>query len=114
MLVPITTAGRPAPEPASHPARSSPVPAGAVTVMKVVGTPHEFVGEPDADDWRPFDGSSRERAVRNTIAAAEPFVREGASKTAVATLKCRNTAPKAVPTEVDDAAEEIIETTGAR
>lgn len=89
---------------------------GRVTVMNVTQTPHEFLEELTADDWRPFDSSPDDRAEPETVSAAERYVEERGSKMAapvVAALQARNIEPRTVFVEADEVAEGIIGTAEA-
>ncbi len=113
MRILVTTAGVLPPEPVADIVEVLAGSRGAVTVMNVVQTPHEFLEELAADDWRPFDASSPERTGPSTSTAAERYVRERGSKMVapvVAALKCRNIAPRTVFVEASDVADEILKT----
>ena len=86
---------------------------GRVTVMNVIQTPHEFLRELTADDWRPFDTSSETPADSHTSSEAARYVQERGSKMVapvVAALEGRNIHPDTVFIEADDVAEAIITT----
>jgi len=112
----IATAGVLPPEPVADFAEVLAGRGGRVTVMNVTQTPHEFLEELAADDWRPFDVSPEDKAEPETLTAAERYVEERGSKMAapvVAALQARNIDPRTVFVEADDVADGIIGTAEA-
>ena len=87
-----------------------------MTVMNVTQTPHDFLEELAADDWRPFDTSPEDPPEPGTLSAAEGYVEERGSKMVapvVAALQARNITPRTAFVEADEVAEGIIGTAEA-
>ncbi|MDE0170898.1 MAG: universal stress protein [bacterium] len=111
----IATAGVLPPEPVADFAEVLVGRDGRVTVMNVTQTPHEFLKQLAADEWRPFDASPDSREPE-TLSAAERYVEERGSKMAapvVAALQARNIEPRTLFVEADEVAEGIIGTAEA-